>query len=97
MKRFKSPGQAPRFLSLHHSINNFSASVAITSLPFSIEKPGREPARSGLRSATAPLSSVMRRALRPEKSTGALGQLDAAQASVTGTGCQTRYSLEEAC
>src|SRR5919112_4746989 len=45
MKRFKSAGQAQRFLSAHDQINNLFPSAAITSLLPNTEPPGPKPFR----------------------------------------------------
>src|SRR4051794_4307026 len=64
MKRFKSAGQAQRFLSAHDQINPSSSSTAIPSPPPSTEPSARKRSRSGPRSrapelpheAVAPMS-----------------------------------------
>jgi putative transposase len=49
MKRFKSPGQAQRFLAAHDRITTFSTSAATTSPPSNTAPPGRAPSRRGPR------------------------------------------------
>jgi putative transposase len=55
MKRFKSAGQAQRFLSAHHGINNLFHLAATKCPPSSIEPPGAKPFRFGPRSPAPPL------------------------------------------
>ena len=54
MKRFKSAGQAQRFLSAHDQ-TTCSTSAATTAPPASIEPPGPKPSRPGPRSPAWPL------------------------------------------
>ena len=49
MKRFKSPGQAQRFLSAHDQINNLFHLRRDHRVPASIEPPGPKPFRPGQR------------------------------------------------